>query len=172
MKLPLVMILLAVFGCASVDKTQTSEVSPKDIQNHAVNTNDSYKQMYFDYRAIVLEALDNNTDLNQLTDDYITESVSAISYIRVTKLNPDGEWDVLIDWRHPEMTTMLPKVHHKYFEKVHIIETREGFVMLQTGKTTNRNYPDNLYITMVIAPDGINTPNQRLEPTPDGAAHP
>ena len=112
----------------------------------------NYKDIYYRYRALVEKAITTGAEIRlpQMTTDYFNKTGRSVLLITVSKRDPQGKWLVLLNEFPAARQTKLPEVHYREPEDVHIYKT-ENYVLLQTGKSNNRDYPGGLYISMAIS---------------------
>ncbi len=140
----LVPLLLLIMGCASTSNNMDSPVADSP---DALN---KYQKLYYDYRALVTKAIksNNETNLGQITDEYISKTGNNIFLITVSQLDSSGKWNVLLH-KAASLRLLLPAVNYAYSDKVYIYRGK-GYVMCESNKTRNHSYKDNIHIKMGI----------------------
>ena len=113
----------------------------------------TYKDLYCRYRALVEKAITTGEEsrLSQMTADWFnkTQTGKSVLQITVSKRAPQGEWRVLLRELDVTSKIKLPQIHHREPEDVHIYKT-ENYILLETGKSENGDYPGGLHIRMAI----------------------
>jgi len=151
-------LLMFLLGSGCSPEGDSSENGLPSVNMSAID-NDVYKQLYFDYRASVIEAISNSDTnlLNQITDDFIDNADYPIEAIYLNKVNRSGERHTLLTKRDPSrLPRPLPLWHYGKIEEVHITridKSDSSFIMLETGKTIERKYSNGIHIKMVIGPN-------------------
>ncbi len=131
-------LLLVIMGCASA--LQTKNMSDSD-----------YRKLYYDYRALVTKAIKNNNEANleQITNEYISKTGNIFYSITVSQLDSSGKWKVLLYKKTPLKIKSMASVHYASSDKAYIYRG-EGYVLVESNKTRNHIYKDNIHIRMMV----------------------
>lgn len=136
--------LLFLFGCTS--SIFQTEMSDSD-----------YRKLYYDYKALVVEATKNKNvaNLQKITDEYISETGKDVFLISVSQLDSSGKWNVLLhNYRNVKrkdeiMPIALPAIHYAHSDKVNVYRGK-GFVLIETNEIKAYTYQDDIYIRIAI----------------------
>jgi hypothetical protein len=121
-----------------------------------------YEKLYYDYRALVTEAIKGNheADLSRITDDYGKKVGRDIFSVRISKLDSSGKWSVLLDKKESTNGTtppiMLPNIHWASSDRVHVYRG-EGYILCESNRV-NGTYQDNVHIRMAVKAVTANDP--------------
>ena len=131
-------LFLVIVGCSSI--FQSKNMSDAD-----------YRKLYYNYRALVTKAIKSNNEANleQITDEYISKKGNIFYSITVSQLQPSGEWKVLLYKKTPLQLSSMASVHYGFSDKAHIYRGKD-FVLVESNKIRNHTYKDNIHIHMVI----------------------
>ena len=132
-------LLLVVVGC-------TSMFQPKNMSDS------DYRKLYYDYRTLVTKAIKNNNEANleQITDEYISKRGNIFFSITVDHLTPSGKWKRLLYKRTSLEIRKMAMINWGTTDKVNIYRG-EGYVLLESNEIRQRStYKDNIHIRMEI----------------------
>lgn len=149
MKIKLLSLTLLFFVVAGCSRTGNRVAQPNNVPV-AESADTEYQKLYYDYRAIVMEAIKNNEEANlsSITGGYATKTGKNIFLVTISRFDFSGKWRVLLHKTDPSTSIMLPKIHYASSESVHIHKDKD-FVLCESNKTNGR-YKDNIHIRMAI----------------------
>lgn len=155
----LFLLLILITGCTPSDNHQSTCCVPTNNLTTRVSNiplgRAQYEKMYFDYRALVTEAINstNGASLHRITDDYIAQTRNSIVAVHVSLMDSVGNWRGVLSRYDRSRPYPMAAINFGKPEPVHIYEMNGGFFSCESGMTTNRTYSDNIHIRMVIEPE-------------------
>ena len=153
MKRLILFTLVVVLGNFSVPALIGAEVTAQESLY--------YEEIFNEYNQIVSEAIEENTDIKSITEEFFKTINEKPLVILIRKILEKNKSEKVFDWADKDHSFALPAIHYRLFSKTaHVSKWsfKDGeFILIENDllpmliETNRTQLPDNgLYIIMAI----------------------